>query len=99
MAKARSCWSKGMMAMQHHMQQLFSILHGACQIMQRYIIAKHNSFRRSTHRYARSSRLPMVLGMLPLMPVLYSPLQSHSTLSHISNQHSFTQHNALLTGT
>ena len=39
----------------------------------------------------------VVLGMLPLMPVLDSPLQSHSTLSHISNQHSFTQHSALLT--
>ena len=28
----------------------------------------------------------MVLGMLPLMPVLYTPLQSHSTLGHMHQQ-------------
>ena len=51
----------------------------------------------TAHRYVSALRLPMVLGMLPLMPMFCSALQSHSTLSHVSNRHSFTHRSALLT--
>ena len=57
----------------------------------------HHAAFWGTHSSCNERRLPMVLGMVPLMPVLYNALQCHSTLSHVSNQHSFTQHSALLT--